>query len=398
MEQFPFNLLYIMELGANIGNIFGGVVNAIAQDRANKQAIREAQKNRDFNAKQAQIQRDATSINRQMQQLRMAGINPASQGSQTISQGGTAASAGELPNVRPVDGLGDAIRQDELLNAQIENIQADTNKKKEEANNIHTETDWLGKLNQSKIDLNNSTISLNSAQEYEIRELTPARKKELNASIDNINKETENLQKNIEYLETLKDVNKAKLKELASQVCVNNALARKYNIDANLLVDMYDKLVEKNASEAEFMADKVTIQRGIGHFQIDIAEQEKEQAKTETAKEKKDLEYYEIDKVFGYAGALLGMFNETVGAFTSFGNMRNGSRMAGAMETSAAAKTQNADTKAYDSSVNAVEKASRADLNYAKSVNEKNKFYDHNGVPDKLRKYKQVKVPKRKKK
>lgn len=386
-----------MDLVGLASNAFGGIVNGIAQSKANKTSIKEAEKNRKFNAEQAKIQRDATSPLRQMSLMRMAGLNPAAANSQTIAQGGSSASSGELPSIHAETGFGDAANS-LLVGAQIENIEADTQKKREEANNIHMDTDWIGKINQSQIELNNSTIHLNEADAERIATLTPSEKEELNARISNINSDTEKILQSIENLKVDEKLSKERIKEVASQVVLNNSLSRKYKIDADLLCDMFDSLVAKSASEAEFTADEVVIHKSLGHFDINVAAEEEKQSKIETQTQEKQLSYFDIDKKFGYASAILGMFCDVAGALMGFGNMLNGSRMAGAMEKNANVRQQNADTKAYDSSVNAIEKSSRADLNYAKSANEKNKWYDHNGVPDKHRSYKKVSVPRRRKK
>lgn len=387
-----------MDIVSSGANLVGGAINAIAQNRANKQILSEMQKNRDFNAKEAAIQRDATNPVRQLQMLRLGGMNPAAANASTISQGGSSASAGELGNIQPVNGFGSALQQNELLNAQIENVKADTKGKEADANNKEAQTDWIGKINQSQIDLNNSTIHLNEADAERIATLTPVEKDELNARINNINTDSEKILQYIENLKSDKQLTEEKIKEVTSQVVLNNALARKYNIDADLLLDMYDSLVAKAESEAEFTANQVIITKSLGHFDINVAAEEEKQAKIETQAQEKQLSYFELDKLFGYASALLGMFSDVAGTLIGLGNMRNGSRMAGAMEKNANVRQQNADTKVYDSSVNAIEKSSRADLNYAKSANEKNKWYDHNGVPDNHRSYKKVGVPRRRKK
>lgn len=393
-----FYLFNIMDIVSSGANLVGGAINAIAQNRANKQMLSEMQKNRDFNAKEAAIQRDATNPMRQLQMLRLGGMNPAAANASTISQGGSSASAGELGHIQPVTGLGSALQQNELLDAQIENVKADTKGKEADANNKEAQTDWLGKINQSQIELNKSTIHLNEVDADRIATLTPSEKEELNARINNINTDTEKILQSIENLKVDEKLSKERIKEVASQVVLNNSLSRKYKIDADLLCDMFDSLVAKSASEAEFTADEVVIHKSLGHFDINVAEQEEKQSKIETQTAEKQLSYFDLDKTFGYASALIGMFGDVAGALTSFGNMRNGSRMAGAMEKNANARQQNADTKSYDSSVNAIEKTSRADLNFAKSVNEKNKWYDHNSVPDKHRSYKKVSVPRRRKK
>lgn len=393
-----FYLFNIMDIVSSGANLVGGAINAIAQNKANKQMLSEMQKNREFNAKEAAIQRDATNPMRQLQMLRLGGMNPAAANASTISQGGSSASAGELGHIQPVTGLGSALQQNELLDAQIENVKADTKGKEADAINKEAQTDWLGKINQSQIELNKSTIHLNEADADRIATLTPSEKDELNARINNINTDTEKILQSIENLKVDEKLSKEKIKEVASQVVLNNSLSRKYKIDADLLCDMFDSLVAKSASEAEFTADEVVIHKSLGRFDINVAEQEEKQSKIETQTAEKQLSYFDLDKTFGYASALLGMFGDVAGALTSFGNMRNGSRMAGAMEKNADVRQQNADTKAYDSSVNAIEKSSRADLNYSKSVNEKNKWYDHNGVPDKHRSYKKVSVPRRHKK
>lgn len=393
-----FYLFNIMDIVSSGANLVGGAINAIAQNRANKQMLAEMQKNRDFNAKEAAIQRDATNPVRQLQMLRLGGMNPAAANASTISQGGSSASAGELGNIHPVTGLGSALQQNELLDAQIENVKADTKGKEADANNKEAQTDWIGKINQSQIELNKSTIHLNEADADRIATLTPSEKEELNARISNINSDTEKILQSIENLKVDEKLSKERIKEVASQVVLNNSLSRKYKIDADLLCDMFDSLVAKSASEAEFTADEVVIHKSLGRFDINVAEQEEKQSKIETQTAEKQLSYFDLDKTFGYASALLGMFGDVAGTLIGFGNMRNGSRMAGAMEKNANVRQQNADTKAYDSSVNAIEKSSRADLNYAKSANEKNKWYDHNGVPDKHRSYKKVSVPRRRKK
>ncbi len=145
-----------------LGSAIGGVANAISSiftGKANrKHQARENQKDRDFNAEQAQISRDwqeeqylkYESPAAQMQQMKSAGINPL-QGvsSQSVGSGSTAsASSSSLPQAQAPDFsfLGEL----NLMDKQIKGLKLDNEIKVEQDKKLEEETKSLQLDNKKK--------------------------------------------------------------------------------------------------------------------------------------------------------------------------------------------------------------------------------------------------------
>lgn len=176
-----------------LGSAIGGVANAITSiftGKANrKHQARENQKDREFNAEQAQISRDwqeeqyvkYESPAAQMQQMKSAGVNPL-QGvsSQSVGSGSTAsASSSSLPQAQAPDFsfLGELnlmdkqikglkldneikVQQDKKLEEETKSLQLDNKKKAIEAN------DWESYWELTKEQLFRSNKKLAKDTEY----------------------------------------------------------------------------------------------------------------------------------------------------------------------------------------------------------------------------------------
>lgn len=228
----------ISSIGGAVGPLVGGAINMIEQNKANKINQANFEKSLKFNREEAQKNREAQSIINQARQMKASGINPASGNTLGLSQGGGSASASGLPNISPVTGFGEALTSASITQAQIANMNADTEKKKAEARNTDKNTDWIDRINNNQIELNKSVICLNEEQKKQIETLTPEQRKQISATIDNINKDTEQMSENIKVLATQARLNikneafiDKKAQEIASQITLNLANARKANAE-----------------------------------------------------------------------------------------------------------------------------------------------------------------------
>lgn len=155
-------------LGIGLGNVIGGAIsgitNLIGQNSRDKRAMRNQQKlmaiqyanQRNLNQQGHDLQMEAwkkTNYPAQMEMLKEAGLNPAllygmssGGGATTGSQGGGNASGGNAPAPQSME-IG-TILQGAMMEAQIENIKADTEQKKADAGKKGQETQGLEMANE----------------------------------------------------------------------------------------------------------------------------------------------------------------------------------------------------------------------------------------------------------
>lgn len=162
-----------------IGSLAGSVFNYLSQKSTNDKNIRQAELNRQFNARQARLQRDWSehmwNLNNlyntpaaQMERLREAGLNPnlaygdLSSSSATLQSGGSSAEAGGLPSLSAPNISFDAAATQKVI-AETENIKQNTKKQEVETDIFASDAKFRDALNQSTLDTQASVIYLNKA-------------------------------------------------------------------------------------------------------------------------------------------------------------------------------------------------------------------------------------------
>jgi len=140
----------------------GDVVEFIGQERANKANAKQAGKQRQFQERMSN-----TAHQREVTDLRAAGLNPilsATGGSGASTPAGASAT---LQN--SAKGVGNASRAQQLIKAQLQNVQADTNYKEE--NTILTKqqlhkavADTINALEQTEVIKAQAELTRNSAK------------------------------------------------------------------------------------------------------------------------------------------------------------------------------------------------------------------------------------------
>lgn len=171
------------------GSLLGSVGNQINYRNQLNAQIAEAQKNRDFNAEQAEIQRNfiTSQINAQnqynsptsvVQRLKDAGLNPnlayqqIGSGQQISNYQGSAASnsssvGGQLPDLSglgAMSGLAQQLATIRNIDANTQNVQEDTKRKVEETTNLKTHNEYLSQILNGQINLLDSQYNLNLKQ------------------------------------------------------------------------------------------------------------------------------------------------------------------------------------------------------------------------------------------
>lgn len=137
------------------------LANQIGQDKENQKAreynSQEAQKSRDYNT---WLLQNETQL--KARDARSAGLNPAFLNGSVLSNTPSPTTAPTSPNTfYPIDPQ--MVLSNDLLRAQAQNVDAQTNKVKEETERQKIENQYLGDLMQSNIKLNGSNIELNVA-------------------------------------------------------------------------------------------------------------------------------------------------------------------------------------------------------------------------------------------
>lgn len=170
------------------GSLLSSVGNQINYSSQLNAQIAEAQKNRDFNAEQAQIQRDfitqqITSQNQYnspssvVQRLKEAGLNPNLayqqigsgqqisnfQGSSASSNSSIGSSLPDLSGLGAMTGLAQQLSTIRNIDANTKNTEEDTKRISEETNNLKTHNQYLNQILNGQIKLLDSQYNLNLA-------------------------------------------------------------------------------------------------------------------------------------------------------------------------------------------------------------------------------------------
>lgn len=344
----------ILTQGVNFGStIGGGIINAIAQNKANKQNQANFERMLKFNHDEAELNAYRNSIIEQARQMKASGINPASGNTLGLSSGSTSAHASGLPNISPVNGFGSALGSSSIDVAQIKNIEADTKVKEAEARNTDKHTDWVSTLAQNQIDLNNAIIRFDDSQASRINSLLPEEKTKLNAEINNINKSTEQMSQNIQTMVSQIRVNDKNIKLMdkqidlmVSQMKKNYAEASNMNLNTKLLAAEFKDLVHQTklftqTAETNLGSLNLGLQfdQDTYQFRFDMARREdaksaesltqaKQQTEIQTEQLnllKKQNEYYDYQQFIGGVEVVGNLLNGATSNMIGFGNMRNGS-------------------------------------------------------------------------
>lgn len=262
MEKNNINPRLCCFIGAAL-NLIGNIGGMISQNKnVNKQIAAQRAENeatRKYNKQMAEWQ-NAQNIaqwerenayndpKRQMERAVAAGLNP----DLIYGNGGAAIPAANSPEMTsgapatPTDmsniankrTIGDAISsgmseyfQNRLAEANLEKIEAETNKANAEAKGQGITNEWIDKLNQNSIDLGNAKIDNLGF----VNNLNQAQKEVLNKTVDKIHGEIDNLRastiaamesvKNMKFnqgIQTIrtrleKDLTEAKIRQIATQ-------------------------------------------------------------------------------------------------------------------------------------------------------------------------------------
>ena len=218
-----FQIITIMasplEWITGVGGAVSGVVNGLFQHKQNKDNLKaqqeENEKNRQFNAAQANLayQRSVQQWQRenayntpaaQRGRLQAAGMNPdlaydgASGAMASYSGSSAASSSGGITPPSPVS-FNEAfqnILQSRMLEAQIKNIEADTKLKTHEGTMLESKAAFADAFAKQELEGNAVSISLNKA----LASCTDAQKEMVRASIVKLNQECEVLKDSQEVL------------------------------------------------------------------------------------------------------------------------------------------------------------------------------------------------------
>lgn len=246
---------------------------------------------------------DLYSVQAQADQIRQAGMSL----STLYGVGGIGGSANgnmaNSPNQTPIpmqpfnlNGIGHEIAEMELLNAQKENIEADTENKKSQARN----NDKLNEVYDSQIDNIKANTRLTDAQ----KETEIQRCHEVKTNIEKLNTEIDNLQltgKEIQARTTYYDaetklldaqtetenlLREERRKEINAHIRQMNANARQMNADANLTektTEAQVQLLSMQAAKEIMLRDK-----GVWNAEIEMAFNELMQSGYTSALMRKD--------------------------------------------------------------------------------------------------------------
>lgn len=215
-----------------IGSIAGNISSNKNLKRALAAQKEENQKNREYNlnlAKQQNawnreqwnLENQYNTPSNQMARMKAAGLNPdlvygngaaqsVAAASPEMASGAPSSPVDVMSNIANRKTVGDVVQngisqyyQTRMAEASLEKTQAETEKTKAEAEGTTKSNEWIDKLNENTINLGNSTVT---NMEYANR-LSEAQKNNLNASLEKIHAEIDNLRAgSVQALETVKNM------------------------------------------------------------------------------------------------------------------------------------------------------------------------------------------------
>lgn len=276
LDKNPRKQRFIGAAIAGAAALGSGIAGAVSGNKNSKRAIKfqqeENEKTRQFNlnlANQAnqwsieqwnrENQYNAPANQRKL--LAQGGLNPdlyygangvglgaASSPSVTSSAPAESADMSNLANLRTV---GDVVQtgmsqyyQNRLAEASLEKTEAETQKTKVEAEGTSIQNEWIDKLNQNTINLGNSQVV---NMEYANR-LSDAQKTAVNASLEKIHAEVDNLRAaSIQALETVKDMKfnqGIQAIKLRIEKALSDAQIKKMSAETNLTYQEINKVKE----------------------------------------------------------------------------------------------------------------------------------------------------------
>lgn len=270
-----------------LGGLFGNKSQSQNIDKQIAAQKEENQKNREYNLMLAQQQNqwnqeqwerenDYNTPEAQMERLKQAGLNPdLAYGGQNIAASSPMMTSGAPSNPTDMTALGQkptlgqAIQsalRDSMIGAQIENIKADTEKKKEEAKGQNISNEFQELANALDLDAKQLANNLSAQQAEQAEELfkiiqedVKIKKETLKGvKLDNIRKDIENEFKKPELKAILKKLeNDANLSENDAKFAIESYSLRMLGLETETNADFVNWLNENGAS------DFSTLLRGI---------------------------------------------------------------------------------------------------------------------------------------
>lgn len=274
-----------------------------------------AEQTHQWNIEDWERQNEYNKPSAQLERLKAAGINPNAAGGVAPSTASTAVTS-DLPstpsalasNLGALASLITAQQNSKLIDAQRENLEADTKLKTEKSVTESETRDLVKGMMKSETDLNNSNVKLNIKKE----QLTDEQINEVKASVDKLTKESANLAKEFEILDQelilkKKEVNwydkrvQQELRESASRIGLNGAQASAAVKYATLLGEQYNTQVQ--------LTKGARLQNGVNAINFEIADKTKDATvQIQLAKGKKANVYLDTpewtNKVNGFVNEL----------------------------------------------------------------------------------------------
>lgn len=261
-----------------------------AQERENaltrKYNLQLAKMQNKWNRQQWQMENAYNSPSAQIQRMRAAGLNPdmmygggvsgnlsASSPSMTSGVPGSPMDFTALGSKRPISDAVSSYLDTQLKQAQIDNINADTNKKGAEASILSSDAAFRDALNQGQLDLQNVQIKVQNKG----IELTDAQIKEAQARLTSIEAEVglfkataAKIRKETQWMDALnqdiRKLNDATLKKLAAETNLTFEQAKRLKDELPYIIRNWDDQHNLNLGEL----GNLTIRNGMLEFEAAI--------------------------------------------------------------------------------------------------------------------------------